>query len=83
MTATAITTAPADATWDSLILSERPAAKTWEDIFSKLGSLAVSTTNPGLLHRETTTPDRLIAECAVGSLAILSDRRTKRRRCHP
>ncbi len=64
MTATATTSAPADARWESLILSERPAAKTWEDVFSKLASLAVSTTIPSLLHREMMTPDRLIAECA-------------------
>jgi hypothetical protein len=64
VTATTTTTAPADATWDLLILSERNAAQTWEDIFSKLGSVALTTANPSLLHRETTTPDRLIAECA-------------------
>jgi hypothetical protein len=64
VTAASIATAAADAPWESLILSDRPVAKTWDDIFSKLGSLAANTTNPGLLHRETTTPDRLIAESA-------------------
>lgn len=62
---TAITpSAEAGASWESLILSEHPVPQVWEAIFSKVASLAVGTSNPGMLHRETTAPDRLIAECA-------------------
>jgi hypothetical protein len=50
-------------TWESLILSERPATAVWADIFARLGEVALATT-PATLHRETIIPDRLLAESA-------------------
>ena len=48
--------------WESMILSERPARTVWADIFACLGEAALSTTSPAVLHRETIIPDRLLAE---------------------
>ncbi len=50
--------------WESLLLSERPAKAVWTDVFARLGELALAATSPGALHRETITPDRLLAESA-------------------
>lgn len=50
--------------WASLILSERPAKLIWSDIFARLGDVAMASTSPGDLHRETVIPDRLLAEGA-------------------
>ncbi len=50
--------------WESLILSERPAAAVWADIFARLGEIAMSAASPAALHRETIIPDRLLAETA-------------------
>jgi len=61
MTATTPTAGPI---WESLILSERSAPTIWTDIFARLGDLAMSTTSPAALHRETIIPDRLLAESA-------------------
>jgi len=61
---TATTPTAAAPTWESLILSERPAPAVWIDIFVRLGDLAMSTTSPAALHRETIIPDRLLAESA-------------------
>jgi hypothetical protein len=60
-TTTPVTAPP---TWESLILTERPAAEVWTSLFIKLGELAAATPNPTLLHRETIVPDRLLAESA-------------------
>jgi hypothetical protein len=51
-------------TWESLILSERPAPAVWTDIFARLSEVALAATSPAALHRETITPDRLLAESA-------------------
>jgi len=50
--------------WESLILSERPAPAVWTDIFARLGEVALAATSPTALHRETIIPDRLLAESA-------------------
>ena len=50
--------------WESLLLSERPARAVWTDVFARLGELALAASSPGALHRETITPDRLLAESA-------------------
>ena len=51
-------------TWESLILSERPASAVWTDIFARLGEVALAATSPTVLHRATINPDRLLAESA-------------------
>lgn len=62
MTATSIP--PVAQSWESLILSERPAPAVWTDIFARLGETALAATSPAALHRETIIPDRLLAESA-------------------
>jgi hypothetical protein len=57
-------TAPVAQSWESLILSERPAPVVWTDIFARLGEITLATTSPAALHRETIIPDRLLAESA-------------------
>ncbi len=57
-------TTSAAPTWESLILSERPASAVWTDIFTRLGDVALAATSPTSLHRETINPDRLLAESA-------------------
>lgn len=50
--------------WEKLLLSDRPAGLVWMDVFSRLRELALSAGSPISLHRETITPDRLLAESA-------------------
>ena len=50
--------------WESLILANRPAPATWSDLFRRLGEVALATSSPAALHRETVIPDRLLAESA-------------------
>lgn len=57
-------TTSAAQTWESLILSERPAPAVWTDIFARLGEVALAATSPAALHRATIIPDRLLAESA-------------------
>ena len=61
---TSLPTTSAVQTWESLILSERPAPAVWTDIFARLGDVALAATSPIALHRETINPDRLLAESA-------------------
>ena len=61
---TFLPTPSAAPTWESLILSERPAPAVWADIFARLGEVALTATSPAALHRETIIPDRLLAESA-------------------
>lgn len=63
MTAISPSTASQAESWESLILSERPAALLWSAVFKRLGEMALSS-SPSALHRETVIPDRLIAESA-------------------
>lgn len=55
---------PPPASWESLILSELPAAAVWSAIFDRLAQVALASTSPAALHRETVVPDRLLAESA-------------------
>src|SRR4051812_9430151 len=48
-------------TWESLILSERPAPATWAAIFKRLGDLSL-TSSRFSLHRDTIVPDLLLAK---------------------
>lgn len=50
--------------WESMILASRPAAAAWSDVFRRLGEVALATSSPAALHRETVIPDRLLAESA-------------------
>ena len=50
--------------WESLILSEQPAAAVWASIFTRMAELALATPSPTALHRDTIIPDRLLAESA-------------------
>ena len=61
---TAPTCAAPSKDWETLLLSERPARAVWADVFARLGELALAAPSPGALHRETITPDRLLAESA-------------------
>lgn len=55
---------PPAASWESLILSEQPAAFVWTSIFARLSEVALAASSPAALHRETIIPDRLLAESA-------------------
>ena len=61
---TSTSTTSAAQSWESLILSERPALAVWTDIFARLGEIAMTAASPAALHRETIIPDRLLAESA-------------------
>ncbi|MBP7052834.1 MAG: hypothetical protein KBE65_17645 [Phycisphaerae bacterium] len=61
---TSAPTTSAAQSWESLILSERPASAVWTDIFTRLGEISLSAPSPAALHRETIIPDRLLAESA-------------------
>ena len=50
--------------WEAMIISNQPASVVWSAIFSRLGELALASTSPAALHRETIVPDRLLAEAA-------------------
>lgn len=58
------TPAPRTPSWESLILANLPVREAWAQIFKRLGEVALATPSPAALHRETITPDRLIAETA-------------------
>ena len=62
MTAMPTTPSSSGRSWESLIFSERSASAVWTDIFARLGEIALATTSPATLHRETIIPDRLLAE---------------------
>lgn len=55
---------PPAPTWESLILSELPAAAVWQSLFARLADVALASSSPAALHRETIIPDRLLAESA-------------------
>lgn len=63
MTVAADSTTSSAASWESLILSDRPAQAVWSEIFKRLGEVALSS-SPSSLQRETVIPDRMIAESA-------------------
>lgn len=50
--------------WIDLILDSADPTEVWNSILSKLCDLALTSRSPAALHRETTTPDRLLAETA-------------------
>ena len=51
-------------TWASIILSTEAPRKVWQAIFDRLRGIALADPTPAELHRQTITPDRLLAESA-------------------
>ncbi|MGC9260193.1 MAG: hypothetical protein ACP5I8_08995 [Phycisphaerae bacterium] len=64
MTASSVPESSPPISWQDIICSDQSAAATWTHIFQRLQTLALATTSPATLHRETVTPDRLLAETA-------------------
>ncbi|MGC8541918.1 MAG: hypothetical protein ACP5QA_15005, partial [Phycisphaerae bacterium] len=64
MTASSVPESSPPISWQDIICADQPAAATWTHIFQRLQTLALAATSPATLHRETVTPDRLLAETA-------------------
>jgi hypothetical protein len=50
--------------WTNIILDSSSASETWQNIFTQLQELALSSPSPVDLHNQTMVPDRLLAETA-------------------
>ncbi len=64
MTAQANAADPRNPSWESLVLADLPVRDVWAQVFKRLGEVALETSSPAALHKETIIPDRLIAESA-------------------
>jgi len=60
----AVAPCTAAVSWESLVLADQPPEVAWTAIFARLRDVALASPSALALHKETITPDRILAESA-------------------